>query len=420
MDRKQVVVNGPELQGYFELTEDNDWENFKAIEEIANINLQDPNVRLIDLNGDGQPELVVSEDNVFIWYASRGKKGYDAPEYAAKPFDEERGPAIVFADQLQTIFLADMSGDGMTDIARIRNGEICYWPNMGYGKFGAKVNMGNAPHFDHPDSFNPQYLHLADVSGTGATDILYLGKNRFSTYINMSGNGWSDVHEIGPSLHIDSNAQLSVIDLLGSGTSCIVWSSDLPGYTEAPMRYIDLMSSKKPHVLRKHVNNLGKETTVEYKSSTHFYIADKLAGKPWITRLPFPVQVVSKSIVEEKITDVRFASEYRYHHGYYDHPEREFRGFGMVEQIDSEHYENWRASSNAGTRLEMSEELYQKPVMTRTWYHTGAFLDRERILTQFKDEYWHEEYNRQISGNAINGYRTRTDRRPDNCIGENR
>jgi RHS repeat-associated protein len=393
--KKQVVVNGPGLQGYFELTEDNDWENFKAIEEIANINLQDPNVRLIDLNGDGQPELVVSEYNVFVWYASKGKKGYDAPELTAKPFDEERGPAIVFADQLQTIFLADMSGDGMTDIARIRNGEICYWPNMGYGRFGAKVNMGNAPLFDHPDSFNPQYLHLADVSGTGATDILYLGKNRFNAYINMSGNSWSDVHEIDPSFHIDSNTQLSVIDLLGSGTSCIVWSSDLPGYTESPMRYIDLMSSKKPHVLRKHVNNLGKETTVEYKSSTHFYIADKLAGKPWITKLPFPVQVVSKSIVEEKITDVRFASEYRYHHGYYDHPEREFRGFGMVEQIDSEHYENWK-TSNVGTQLEMSEELYQKPVMTRTWYHTGAFLDRERILTQFKDEYWNEEYNRRF------------------------
>ncbi|MBK9337494.1 MAG: hypothetical protein IPM98_13360 [Lewinellaceae bacterium] len=93
------------------------------------------------------------------------------------------------------------------------------------------------------------------------------------------------------------------------------------------MRYIDLMSSKKPHVLVKYINNFGKETRVEYKTSTHYYLIAKLDGKPWITKLPFPVQVVSKSIVEEKITDVRFASEYRYHHGYYDHSEREFRGF---------------------------------------------------------------------------------------------
>ena len=32
---------------------------------------------------------------------------------------------------------------------------------------------------------------------------------------------------------------------------------------------------------------------------------------------------------------VRFVSEYRYHHGYFDGAEREFRGFGMVEQTDS-------------------------------------------------------------------------------------
>ena len=91
-----------------------------------------------------------------------------------------------------------MVGDGLTDIVRIRNGEICYWANMGYGRFSAKVSMSNAPYFDHADAFNPQYLHLADVSGTGATDIIYLGKNSFKSYINLSGNAWSDAHEIDP------------------------------------------------------------------------------------------------------------------------------------------------------------------------------------------------------------------------------
>ena len=27
-----------------------------------------------------------------------------------------------------------MSGDGLTDLVRIRNGEVCYWPNLGYGR----------------------------------------------------------------------------------------------------------------------------------------------------------------------------------------------------------------------------------------------------------------------------------------------
>ena len=303
---KQMVINTPEVRGFFELDNDDEWKSFKAFEEITNLDLRDPNTRLIDLNGDGQPELVITKENAFVWHASKGKKGYAAAEFIAKAFDEEKGPAIVFADSQQSIFLADMSGDGLTDIVRIRNGEICYWANLGYGRFSAKISMTNAPWFDHPDLFNPQYLHLADVSGTGATDIIYTGQKNFKAFINLNGNAWSDAHEIEPFFPMDHNSQLSVIDLLGTGTSCIVWSSDLPGHAHAPMKYIDLMGSKKPHVLTHYRNNLGKETRLEYKSSTHFYLKDKLAGKPWITKLPFPVQVVTKLIVEEKITDVRF------------------------------------------------------------------------------------------------------------------
>ena len=72
----------------------------------------------------------------------------------------------------------------------------------------------------------------------------------------------------------------------------------------------------------------------------------------------------------------------------------------MVEQIDSEHYETWSAN-NAGNQLEQSQELYQKPVLTKTWFHTGAFLDRERILTHFKDEYWIAEYNRAFANEPL-------------------
>lgn len=391
---KQIVINSSDLHGYFELTRDNGWAPFRPFPKVANIDFNDPNTRLIDLNGDGQPELLVTEDSAFAWYNSKGKKGYEQAEWAAKTFDEERGPAIVFADSQQTIFLADMTGDGLSDIVRIRSGETCYWANKGYGRFSAKIAMANAPHFDHPDSFNPRYLQLADVSGTGATDIVYLGRNKFKAYLNLSGNAWSDAHKIEPFLPIDSHTKIDVVDLLGTGTACLVWSSDLPDHRAGPMRYVDLMNGRKPHILTKYFNNLGKETTLEYKSSAYFYLRDKRDGNPWITKLPFPVHVVSRITLLEKVTDVRFTTEYRYHHGYFDHREREFRGFGMVEQIDTESYETWK-SNNAGNCLDSSEELFQPPVLTKTWFHTGAFLDRERILNQFRDEYWDREIERQ-------------------------
>ncbi|MFT3750674.1 MAG: SpvB/TcaC N-terminal domain-containing protein [Agriterribacter sp.] len=391
---KQVVVNQPGIQGFFQLTNRNDWEPFRSFLQSANIDLRDPDTRTIDLDGDGRPELVITEENVFTWYQHDGKKGYREAQFASRPFDEEKGPAIVFADSLQTIFLADMCGDGLTDIVRIRNGEICYWPNMGYGKFGAKINMSRAPLFDAPDQYNPAYLHLADISGTGATDIIYTGKNKCSAWLNLSGNAWSAGYDIETLPPVNNKSQLAVIDLLGSGTSCLVWSSDLPGDAQSPMRYIDLMSSKKPHVMIKHINNMGLETTVEYRSSTWFYLQDKKAGIPWITKLPFPVQVVASTTVEEKITNVLFSTHYTYHHGYYDHSEREFRGFGRVDQIDTEQYEEWKLNK-AGTALDNSEPLFQNPVLTKTWFHAGAFLNREELLAQFEAEYWYNEMKRQ-------------------------
>ena len=80
----------------------------------------------------------------------------------------DAGPRLVFADGTQSLYLADMSGDGLADLVRIRNGAVCYWPNLGHGRFGAKVTMDDAPWFDSAELFDQQNLRLADVGGSGA------------------------------------------------------------------------------------------------------------------------------------------------------------------------------------------------------------------------------------------------------------
>jgi RHS repeat-associated protein len=382
---KQMVARLPGIHGFYEFSDEGEWTNFQSFKELPNIDWQDQNTRLIDLNGDGKADLLVTEENVFGWYASEGKFGYQSKATTLKQNDEEKGPAIVFADDTQTIFLADMSGDGLTDIVRIRNAEISYWPSLGYGKFGAKVSMENAPNFDHPDQFNPALIHLADISGTGATDIIYLGKNKFSAYLNLSGNAWSEPCRIDPFFSATPPNGISVVDLLGNGTSCIVGSSPLPADANDPMRYIDLMGGKKPHVMTGYKNNFGKETSFEYKSSSFYYLEDKKNGTPWITRLPFPVQCLSKVIVRDTVSDLRFTNQYKYHHGYFDHAEREFRGFGMVEQIDTEEFQ-WMQDTDAANAT--APEFHEPPVLTKTWFHLGAYFRNSKIMEHYIHEYW--------------------------------
>ncbi len=253
--------------------------------------------------------------------------------------------------------------------------------------------MDNAPVFDHPDAFNPAYLRLADIDGSGTSDIIYLGKNKFTCWRNLSGNRFSTIpFEIDHFAEIHSLGKIVVTDLLGNGMSCIVWCSPLLKHGAAPLKYIDLMKSKKPYVMVAYKNNLGKEVSLEYTPSTHFYLEDKQAGNPWVTKLHFPIHCVSKTITEDKISRYKFITQYKYHHGYYDHAEREFRGFGMVEQIDAETFEHWQKGNE---RNIVEEPLQQEPIVTKTWYHTGAFLQKGKILDQFANDYWYEEMQRQ-------------------------
>ncbi|HEU4497436.1 MAG TPA: SpvB/TcaC N-terminal domain-containing protein, partial [Flavobacterium sp.] len=399
---KQIVNFNTSPQGYFEINDEEEWQPFQSFEQLPMINLKDPNARLLDLNGDGKTDILLTEDAVFKWYESDGKKGFTDYHKTAKPFNEEEGPALIFSDSTQSIFLADMSGDGLVDIVRIRNGEVCYWPNLGYGNFGAKVGMDNAPVFDDDSSFNPAYIKLADIDGSGTPDLIYLGRNRFTCWLNFSGNAYKSVpYEIEAFPDVHEQTDITVTDLLGNGLSCIVWSSTLQKDAASPLRYIDLMGSRKPHIMIAYKNNLGLEVEMEYTPSTRFYIQDKLAGRPWVTKLHFPVYCVSKVINRDRVAGHTFTSLYSYHHGYYDHTEKEFRGFGRVDQKDTETSEHW--TSNDGTNL-TNAALNQAPVITRSWFHTGAWVRESSILGQFAAEYWHAELARQgyaVSNNEV-------------------
>lgn len=388
---------GP-IKGFFQRNDTDTWDSFVPFRALPNVDFHDPNLRFIDLTGDGRADILITEDDAFTWHASLGETGFAASERTIQAFDEERGPQLVFADREQSIYLADLSGDGLTDLVRIRNGEVCYWPNLGYGRFGAKVTMDHAPWFDAPDQFDRRRIHLADIDGSGVADIIYVAASEVRLYFNQSGNGWSDARVLANFPALDSLSTVQVADLLGNGTACLVWSSLLPGTEKSQLRYIDLMGGQKPHLLVKTVNNLGAETEVQYAPSTKFYLADKFAGRPWITKLSFPVHVVEKTTVRDKWRQTEFSSTYSYHHGYFDGIEREFRGFGRVEQVDVESFGTFAAGNADSPYITGDKTLYQPPVKTITWFHTGAALDRKRILTQLSNEYFPTSLAAVLSG----------------------
>ncbi|WAJ34387.1 FG-GAP-like repeat-containing protein [Arthrobacter sp. FX8] len=376
--------------GFYERTEDGDWAPHRSFSSLPNLRWDDPNLRFIDLDGDGHADVLITEQDAFTWHPSLAEEGFGPARRAVQPFEEEYGPRLVFADGTDSVFLADMSGSGLADLVRIANGEVCYWPNLGYGRFGERVLMDNAPLFDHDDQFGQQRVRLADIDGSGVTDIVYLGRDGTYVYFNQSGNRWTDALPVTHFPLGNNTSSVSTADLLGNGTSCLVWSSPLPGDAQTPLKYIDLMAGEKPHLLVEVQNNLGAETTVHYASSTHFYLADHEKGTPRITRLPFPVHVVERVETIDRVSRNRFASRYEYHHGYFDGVEREFRGFGRVDQYDTEAYELLEQGTGASAARNHEASAHVPPVLTRTWFHTGVRPDRGRISQLYAAEYYRE------------------------------
>ncbi len=333
--------------------------------------------------------MLIARADTFMWYPSIAKRGFDQAITLRKPHDDEKGPALVFADGTMTIFLADMSGDGLTDIVRVKNGSVCYWPNLGYGRFGAKVQMGGAMHFDNPDQFDPRRIRLADVDGTGTVDVLYIHRDGVRIYANQAGNALAVPIQLSRFPDQSDLSSMGMVDLLGTGTGCLVWSSPLPGQGPAPLRYVDLLGSEKPYLLTSYKNNLGLEVKLSYAPSTKFYRQDAVAGTPWVTRLPFVVHALERVESYDAISRHRFVTTYAYHHGYFDGAEREFRGFGMVEQWDTESFSRFSGAGTLPLPANASDpERHLPPVRTRTWFHNGAWTAGARISTQYAREYY--------------------------------
>ncbi|HEY3132259.1 MAG TPA: SpvB/TcaC N-terminal domain-containing protein [Acidobacteriota bacterium] len=377
-----VQLNRPDA-GFFERDEENGWSQFTPFASQPNIEWDNPNLRLVDLTGDGHADVLITEDDIICWHPSLAEEGFGPRESLKMASDESLGPKLVFHDTTDTIFLADMSGDGLSDLVRVRNGEVCYWPNLGYGRFGGKVTMDNAPVLDAPELFEPRRIRLADIDGSGVVDIIYLAADGVRLYFNRSGNSWTAPRKLNSFPPIDSVASVSVTDLLGNGTACLVWSTPLPSESLAPLHYVDLMGNQKPHLLVGVENSLGARTRIEYTTSTRFYLEDQLAGRPWITRLPFPVHVVERTETFDDISRNRFVTRFAYHHGYFDGVEREFRGFGMVEQFDTEEFAALNADQQLSPATNIDASSHVPPVLRRTWFHTGVYIDCDRVSNFF-------------------------------------
>jgi RHS repeat-associated protein len=393
-----LLVNVGPLPGFFETTPDGAWKLFTPYESSPGFDPQNPNVRMVDLTGDGRADALLTEDRQFLWFECQGEKGFARPQSIARIHDLDQFPDLFFDDPAGRARLADMSGDGLNDIVLLHNGRIDYWPNLGYGRFGKRVTMANAPRLDF--DFDPRRLFFADLTGAGCADLVYVDAQRVYFWFNQCGNAWSERQVILGTPRTTDASAVEFADVFGTGTATLLWSRDFTGSSVGNYKALDFCGRVKPYVLIGVNNNMGATTRVSYAPSTRYFLEDNANGRPWITPLPFPVQVVDKVEVIDHISQTKRVTTYKYHHGHYDGRAREFCGFGRVDQFDTESFEDFSQPGlhGAGASFSVAPAYHVPPVETRTWFHTGIYFDtRGSRLLDYRDltERFRQEYYQQ-------------------------
>ena len=363
-----LVVNSVANTGYYQVQPDRSWDNLQSLPAVPN-EFHAPGSQFLDVSGDGLTDLVRFEQDQIQIYPSLGAAGFGPANSQIRSTDL---PLPSTPDAQVTIRFADIFGTGGSHLVHISSGQVKCWPHLGYGRFGKPVHLENAPHF--PANFDAERLFLVDIDSSGTPDLVYVDNDQVEIWFNQSGNSFSkESVKLSLPATCSHPQQISFADRLGTGTVSVIFSAD---QIDNRHWYLDINEGQKPHLLNQVSNNLGASSTISYASSTRFYLEDKQAGRPWLTQLPFPVQVIEKVTLHEQFSGTKLVQTYRYRHGAYDGIEREFRGFGYVERRDAE------------TLPINAQKTDVPPVVTKTWYHTGMQLNEsqtERLQQEYYD-----------------------------------
>ncbi|QNR24556.1 SpvB/TcaC N-terminal domain-containing protein [Croceimicrobium hydrocarbonivorans] len=385
----ELVTEKGNIKGYYSRNQKGVWSNFQPFDAMpSEIDL--PLLESVGLSNNGKTDLLSVEDSDLVLLESIGLEGFEA---AIRIPLQDGFPSSKGNYQHELVSYSNLFGDGSAHRIRIANGAVECWPNLGYGNFAPKITLGNAPQFGN--QFDKNRLFLSDIDGSGTTDLIYAHSEYVEVFFNQNGNSFSQGIKITlPEAFTDID-QIRFADILGNGTNCLVFTK----IDSKPRHYyynfigqIEIdgkkQASLKPYLLNTVENGLGARTEIQYTASTQFYLEDKKAGTPWITKLPFPVQVVEKIIVKDQVTGARFTSRFKYHDGFYDPIERQFKGFAYVESWDSEDNNELQEAIQTTHAKAISKENFVPPVYTRNWYYTGASFQNESVYSYYQKQFY--------------------------------
>jgi RHS repeat-associated protein len=170
------------------------------------ISLTNPEVELVDINGDSLPDIVYTDPSygtTHNFYLNRGSGAWD--QTAIVPAQSPQ-----YQLSADGVMMADMDGDGLTDLF-IKN-----YSDFGYFKSRGQLNWEQSdwtacsplPNFNFQDA----NIKLLDTNNDGLTDVMIDGGNSYYIWLNHKDNIWNSQYDYETQLPGGNHLQFALSD----------------------------------------------------------------------------------------------------------------------------------------------------------------------------------------------------------------
>ncbi|MFC1546677.1 toxin TcdB middle/N-terminal domain-containing protein, partial [bacterium] len=302
----------------------------------------DTGARLIDINGDGLPDIVQYLDNddkdkraTWLNTGNGWEKREDILQLPTFLVDKGKDLGVRFAD---------INGDGLIDVLRGYNDVRKAWLNTGVSWIEAPESWNPVTDFIYDNQYDDKIKYdagtrLVDINRDGLVDIVQRGKR--GVYITNApedigvwlnkGNGWK---EETSGKYIPPTPIAVISNASGGGYQRIVQLSDLNGDGKVDI-FCSWRYSKRVYIrtdenyvplIKSITNSLGGVTNIAYDT----YLRRS-------RELSFPVTIVKSMSIQDGIGTMTTLN-YSYSGGLYDrspYAEREFLGFKEAKVTDA-------------------------------------------------------------------------------------
>ncbi|MEL6180701.1 MAG: toxin TcdB middle/N-terminal domain-containing protein, partial [Myxococcota bacterium] len=285
-------------------------------------------LRFMDYNNDKLIDLIRADENQTSYLENRGEQGFVL---------RDEVPALGASFRADGVQLTDMNGDGLQDVVQVNVNQVRYRLNFGWGQWGDWVNVENLVVTDGEVA----RAELEDLNGDGMSDLVIVDPAGIKYALNKNTTSFTDMVTLSNSsidgdLPTDDNVTVLYADMNANGSTDIVWIDG-----DGQVDYLELFPVR-PNLLNTIENGLGQVTRITYGSSVQHMARDGGLGA-WEYKLPHPMLVVDEVDKYEALTGgydeqgqpwgVHEITQYRYHNGFYDGIEKQFRGYERVEMM---------------------------------------------------------------------------------------